>query len=1034
MNQIILYFLKHPVTALMIALFLTLMGSISLVKLPIQLMPEVQSSSLNIAIHQSGVAAEKIEEQITIPAENILSQISEIEKIESLSKEGEASITLFFAGDARINHKNLEASEKLQLIGDYFPKDANEPLIFQHNPSENPVFIASFKSSSVKISDLRNFVEYRIKPKIEKIKGVSQVQISGGFEREFQIVLDNDFLTSNQINPDDIIRSIKKNSRSIQAGLISDGLYEYRIRILSGIESAEDLADLDVISVKKNIKSFKLGSAAEIKDHFKERSSISRTNGEDGISIYVYRSGNGDTIRISEMCSSILRQTEKNISSYEIYNQGARIKKEIETLASAGLIGSCIASFILYLFIKNVISSFIITLSIPLSFLTSFLFMNLSGTPINLMSLSGLALGSGMMIDHSIVLLESIETFRKKRNGIFQRVYEGSSGVIHELTASALTTGIVFFPLYFSDLQTLSYFKDLALSVIFSLTSSLLISITIVPSFMLYFEKKNVSKIIPQYYSSVIMKWNISKLFFTDFLMHVFLNIYEFLSNSAFLFIHKTETLYSRIAEIFLENHKSVTFFFSVFTLISFPVLLISERTENKMTEEDILHASVEFNANYSLAATQLEVKEIEKELLVLPEILEVSSRIEKAHADLHLKINLESWNPEIAEFQNQFRYLDSRFPDAQIFFRKSQPDPSQTLDLEFFGEDIDELRNSVIHSGKLIHQNVSGIDRIVYRFKKPGQGIQIQPDQEKLFCSGCSVYKLGRHLNLLLSGMIISKIYQSGRRVDVRMMGREAASPGNRDLVELRVMPGEKDSYIKSISNFQNHKRETKLWRKNKRKTLMLTVYFRNQSVDHAAREIKNLLKEKLFTKGITFTFGDRYRKMMNHHDESIKLILTAVLLIYLLLGALYESVKIPLVILLSVPASLFLVIDLYFITGKPLDLSILIGFLLLTGMAVNPAIILTSSISHSLPQGFIINKKQKYKLIIQSAVRRIRPVIITSLTTIFSLIPMILEGSGLWQKIALTLLIGIIFSVMVNLLMVPVLYCIFNKPLYLR
>jgi len=1033
MESLLKYFMKRPVTGLMLFFLLMILGAISITKIPVSLMPDAASPGITVITRQPGISAEKIEEMLTIPIERIVSDVSGIEKMLSSSGEGESKVNLIFSYDADIKTKILETSEKIQIIRNQFPRDVQEPYIVQYDPSDRPVFIVSFSSDHYNLKELREYVEKNIKIKFERIEGVSQVFTGGGFEREIQVSLDPYRMTTQGISIDPPSRGIADSNLYIPGGKIKTASDEKRVYLDAKFKSLDELRTLPVILPEKenNFKVIHLERIAEVKDHYRERESISRTNGEDRVSIYVQKAGNANTIAITDSCLAAL-ETIQNLREirYKVeYNQGKYIQKAISRVLSASYQGGVIAVIILFLFLRKVIPTLLVALTIPASVVATFFIMFLTGTNINIMSLSGLALGVGMLIDNSIVVSEAIESEMGKKRPLFDTIFAGTAGVVSELTSSTLTTIIVFLPLIFADPQTRLLYRDLALTVTFSLIVSLLFSITILPCF---------THAVYGFAPTILKRGVHPQGFIRKLDDRVLQPASRFIQEKLQVITER----YLHTATVLFEHRTKIVPATALFIALSLPALFYIGRDGGSSLDTDTIDASVDLDTGINLNRTQEIVRKIEKRYIKHPDVEEVSSKIEKWHADLHVKLNAEAGKKkDIDEYIDEFTEIAKSFPDASIFFNKgSEGESAEELNIDFYGNDIQNLRKVANDLSGVLRSKVDGIFQVVLRFREPKDDILIYPDTVKLSQSGTANAETGGTLRTMLSGSIITKYYDQDREVDIRLLGQKELLQTPENFLASYVPVQGNGIPLRAVSKIQDGKGETRLWRKNKRKTASVTLKTRGRSIDKIAGDVETVIRNYNLPEDTTYAFSDEYEKMLKSQRQMTYAIVASILLIYFLLGALFESFTLPLLIIFTVPITILFVINGYFFAGTSMNISILIGMIMLCGIMVNNSIILVSTIqtgsseikTEDRNKGRNLKIRDHFLLLYRLSSTRIRPILMTTATTVFGMIPMIFDfdnGSAMWRNLAITVSSGLLFSLVLNLLLLPYFYFLIQK-----
>ncbi|MBL8018237.1 MAG: efflux RND transporter permease subunit, partial [Leptospirales bacterium] len=403
-------FLEKPIAAAMVVVAAVLLGAISLIQLPVGLLPNLANPGITIITRYSGVSTEKIEELITVPIERQVSDIPGIEKIVSSSSEGESRIDLTFNHDADIKVKILEASERLHIIKDSFPREVEDPSIVQYDPNDRPVFTVSFSSQKLDLKQLREIVDRQIKLKFERVEGVSEVFVGGGFEREVHILADPDRLIAHKIGVGVVADAVSRGNVYASAGKLP-GIQERMVYTDAKFRHLSEISSGYFARPGREGGILQLSQVARVEDRYRDPGTVARTNGEERVTLYVEKAGNANTLAITDACEEITGSLSmfKDVRTQVSYNQGSSIRRSIRQVSSSCVHGIIIVTCVLYALLRRARMTLLVALNIPMSILSSFFLMYLSGLEIDVMSLCGLALGSGMLIDNSIVVSEAIE-------------------------------------------------------------------------------------------------------------------------------------------------------------------------------------------------------------------------------------------------------------------------------------------------------------------------------------------------------------------------------------------------------------------------------------------------------------------------------------------------------------------------------------------------------------------------------------------------------------------------------------------------
>lgn len=977
MKRAILAFGRRPVTCVMIAAAACVLGAASIPRLPPGLLPSLANPGITITIRYPGVEGRKLEEIITIPVERQIGQISGIEELISVSSSGESRTHAVFSHDSDVKIKLLEASEKLQQIRGTFPREVQEPVIVQYDSADRPVFIVSFSSKKYDLRTLRTIVDRQIKPSFERIEGVSEAAASGGFEREIHVTLDSARLTKD-LTPQAVGRFLSRSNAFSSGG---------RISVKNGVEQSitMDSRYLSAAEIQASLlpapASLPLESIARVLDTFREPDSISRTNGEERVTIYLQKGGSSNALSISRAARDVLASRALPEVTAEIqYDQGEFIERAVYSAIGSCISGGLAAVFVLYVFLRRPRLTLLIALTLPVCLSAVLFAMYLGNIEVNTVTLSGLALASGMLIDNSIVVTEAMA--RDEGGGL-----QGAQAVSGEILAATLSTIIVFIPLVFADPGTRQLYEGLALTVTAALLSSIVFSLFLLPA--LACSAGAEPEPLP------VLERIVSPL--------------------------KPQRLNSRIWKgvLLLLRYPLKTAAVCAAICASLPLLFtLSPRESLVPSDERTIEGSVDLPTGTHLAETARAVSAVERQIRAHPAVRDVSSRIDQAHASLHVRVRPDYTDgPDslIAELTS-----GQQDPDVFVHFTRAADESSDELEVEFYGDDQEQLKQTARSAARSLPEAVSGIRRVLLRFREEKTDLLLRLDPLRMAVESSA--SAGGTLRSLVSGAVVTRIFDGEREIDVRVTGTAVKTP--EDAAAL-LMPG--GQAVSTFSSLETETNDAKLWRKNKRRMVAVSLEVEGRSLEDVAADVRSALAS--LPHGVDFAFGSDFQKQAQSQREMLLCIGFSVLLIYLLLGFLFESFLLPLLVIAPVPLSWAGILLYSALFQYPLNLSVYIGMILLGGLVVNHSIIVLSSISETVARRKA-HGRGLLRTVLRASTARIRPIAMTALTTIAGVLPMILStgaGNELWKPLSVTVACGLGIALVTSLLIVPALANLF-------
>lgn len=974
---------KRPITITMITLTILIFGVISLLNLPVNLMPDTNQPVISIITRYHGVASEQIEKIITIPLENSVSTVSGIKEMRSISEEGKSTVMITFEEGIKMKHAALQVIEATDGVSHKFPQAAHKPYIIRNKPDDKPVFILSLRSDVLGLNDLRYFAERVLKKDILRLEGVSEVDFSGGSIREIHFNIDKDALLSYKIPITELPGIIQENYFVHSGGDIYE---QNRERNLFADARFKTFAQMNAIPIhfdKKSGKYIYLSDVAVITESHREKDTISRVDGNNCVNVYIKKSGDANTINVCKKISGFIETgLDSRITPTTVYNQADYIRKSVNNLIFTALLGGIIAVLVLFVFIRDYKAVILIAFSIPFSLFFTFFCMYLSHVEFNIMTISGLALGIGMLLDNGVVMIRALHDDLTARN------WQKTNRIIIPILSSTITTIGVFAPFMFLSPEYRRLYGGLALTVTFSLLSSIFCALVIIPGGYAFLTRMGIKE---HAYNTPL----------SDRIEKITMKIVT-------AFWKRTKIALTVIAVLVLTALLSVIF-------------MKKEYLDPLATSEVTAYA--ELKSGTSLEETALIVGRVEDYFNSREGILQVSSRIQKWHADIDIRYNPAAYPGKEGFIETMKKHTDT-YEDCFVHYQEKSENTGKVLDIDIIGDDDKKLRLIAREAAGAI-MLIQGVRNVVLRFKEGRPSITWKIDRSKAFHSNINISQAGEQLRWGIYGPVALKYIKDNKEMDLRVQFSEADTKTVDAIKEFHVFneQGEKIK-LKEIGTFVDGTEPGRIYRKNKRKSVAIGVYLSGLSLDRAVTGINKQLESLNKPKGYYFDFGDSVEKMKESQQGGTLALVLAVFMIFAILAFQFNSLIVPLKIIPVIPVCTSVSIIVLATFDMSLNLSVFIGFVVLSGVAVNNAILIADGIQA---------KKSRSLRIIYGVTRsRIKPILITSLTTILALIPLIInrgEGAALWQPLAITLASGLIAGIVINLGVFPLLFITLNR-----
>ncbi len=1059
--------IKRPVTVWMFTFAVMLFGLVGLSRLAVNLLPELSYPTLTVRTNYTGAAPAEIEQLITKPVEEAVGVVKGLRKISSVSKAGQSDVLLEFEWDVAMDITSLEVREKLDLIR--LPLDVQKPLILKFNPSLDPIIRLGLQTSDNSVSgltQLRTFAEYDVKRQLESLLGVASVKLGGGLEQEYQVVIDQHKLAQLNLSSQEIINRINAENINISAGKLIEGNTQYLVRTLNQFTNINQIGELVVY--RENDQIITLNDIATIVDGYKERTDVTRINAVEAVELAIYKEGDANTVQVAQLINNKLDAINKLLGDrYKltvVYDQSTFISNAISEVKSAAIIGGLLAMFILYLFLRSITPTLIISLSIPVSVIATFNMMYANGISLNIMSLGGIALATGLLVDNAIVVLENIARYKEQGLNVVEAARKGTKEVSGAIIASTLTTLAVFVPLIFVEGVAGQLFADQAMTVAFALIASLVVALTLIPMLASRQASKELeqdNEKLPQEQVSfkalvwhkkityllalplkVIFVWLpmlVMRIVLLSF--HVINKVASFVMKpltAGFNYVfEQLASLYNKLLSLSLK-HGIVTLLFSLtfagsafFILPKIGVELLPPLAQGEF------YLELELAPGTPLAVTDSTINKIAQHLQSDERIKSTYSltgrgSLMTSNADkggehqarlqimLHDSENEQQVMSDIRQYTQKLVGATTQLNQPELFTF------SKPMSIELSSYDLNLLTTYSNQLTQLMEQDAQFVD--VANSQRKGQPeLAIHFNQQKIAQLGLNAPDIARLVAVKIGGNIASKYTLLDRKIDILVRSDEKQRDSIGDLRELVVNPNDNFPItLDSISNIVETVGPAQINRINQQRVAVISANIGMGDQNSALAKANELIKKLKLPLTVIPTFGGQSEEMQQSFNSMLMALTLAVFLVYLVMASQFESLLQPLLILFSVPlAGVGSIYGLYFF-GSNISVIVFIGLIMLSGIVVNNAIVLLDRINQLREEG--LDKSTSIK---QAAESRLRPIIMTTLTTALGLLPMALgmgEGAEVRTPMAITVISGLLCSTLLTLIVLPVLYQLFD------
>lgn len=991
--------IRRSVTTAMIIFIILLLGGVSLSRLSLDLFPDITFPGAAIITTYEGVGSEEIENLITKPIESSVATVEGVEGVTSTSSMGSSTVVIEFNWGRDMDFAVQDLREQVDLIRDaVLPDGADAPLIFKFDPSMMPIMNYGVSSSELSISELKEEVDDEIIPRLERISGVAQVNMQGGLDREIVISVKRQKLKHYNLDFSTISNLLAAENVNVSAGNVDQGTKELLVRTIGKFSNLDEIRNINVPVGNGQIK---LSDVADVEDGFADLDTLSRTDGERSLSLSIQKQTDANTVEVAKLVREEIEKIKQDYPSYSFaiaMDQSEFIEDSIASVSQNAILGGILAVIILFLFLRNVRSTLIIATAMPISIIGTFVLMYFADVNLNVISLGGLALGVGMLVDNAVVVLENIYRYRSLGEGKIEAAREGSSEVGMAIVASTVTTVVVFLPIVFVEGMAGELFRDLSLTVAFSLVASLLIALTLIPML-----------------SSKILK--VSK---------------KELERS------KKEGMVKRNYKKLLQRvlkHRWVVIVALIVLLVG-SLLLVPRIGFEFMPSTD----RGEFTINFSLpVGTNLDrtnevSSEIEKTLFDLPEIKTVIANIgsssqmqtdQSSHAGV---INVQLVDSDQRERSTSDVMEELRqtikIPDLDLTIQEQSGmgGSEKPVNVKLRGDDLDVLKEQAARAVAAI-QDVEGLRELEDSFDEGQPEYQIKVNRAIASKFGLNVSQIANTVRAAINGTTSTKYEIDGDEYDIRVRLAEDQIENYSQVPNLNVQtPGGEMIPLSRLAELNVTEGPVEILRKDQERYASIEADLHGTDLGTAMTQIRQRLDKLDLPDGYRFTYEGEFEDMQESFTSLGFAFGLAIILIYMVMASQFESLIHPFTIMFTIPLAIIGVILGMFITGSVISVSSLLGLITLAGIVVNNAIVLVDYINQLRRDG-----TEKIEAIITAGASRMRPIMMTASTTILGLIPIALgigEGSESTQPMGVVIVSGLTFATFLTLFVIPIVY----------
>jgi hydrophobic/amphiphilic exporter-1 (mainly G- bacteria), HAE1 family len=1007
--------IKRPIATTMVYLIVIVLGITGFRYLPVDLLPPIEFPRLSVTVSYPNVGPEEIENIITDQLENSLAGVAGLEEMTSRSQEGQSQVSLSFAQGTNLDEAANDVRAALDRVRRNLPDEADTPRVRKFDPNDSPIVILGAQSTRP-LDELTRMLERDISKRIEQVPGVGSIDVWGGVYREIRVSLKRDRLAGSGLTANDVQNAIVAENNTLPGGNVKDGLTQLYVRTLGEFESIDQIRQ--TIITRVDGRPIRVMDVANVEDSFRDVGRVVAVNDQPMIRMGIRKQTGSNTV---EVARGIEREIERinserdDINLLIITNQSDFIQDSIDNVQQAATWGALLAIFVLYIFLRNGSTTFIISLAIPVSIIATFGLLYFTGLTLNQMSFGGLALGVGLIVDNAIVVLENIVRQRGKGRSLAESSLIGTKEVGGAIIASTVTTSVIFLPVVFMQTLTGTMFQELALVVVFALFCSLLVALTLVPMLASKFLTiRPESELTPK-----DKGW--------------FQKVFE-----------KFEDKYSSFLKVAIRRKYMV---FSVAIMLvggSFYAMSYIETELAPQTEADEIRIDFFLSDGMNIAVANEYLKELKamiEEIAPMDQVKYISTDVRNGRAQVELNL-VDASERTVSSYAlaDEIRSkVEGAIPGG--FFRVRAQSGlwilrrifgsggDEAIQLQLRGFDIelaDELSNEIRQRIERIPE-IRGV-RSDREDRRPEQNVIF--DRDRIAELGLTGREVAQAIQANVGGSRAGVFREGGDEFDimVRLQESDRMSTLDLDNISVRTATGDVIPVSTVIKQEASRGPET-INRINGQRVTYITANLESGvPLGRAVDRIQAELSDLALPQGFSIVYGGEYEEQQRAQQDFLISIIMALVLIYMVMAAQFERFLDPLIVMFAVPVAVVGVIPTMLLTNTTFNMQSIMGVIMLIGIVVNNAIVLVDYIN-------LMRRDKNLKVfdaVVESGKLRLRPILMTTLTTILGLLPLSFgwgAGGEIQASLARVVIGGLAASTLITLVLIPVVYITANN-----
>ncbi|MBS3970470.1 MAG: efflux RND transporter permease subunit [Clostridia bacterium] len=1023
---------RRPVTIIMAVCVVLILGFVSLTNLSVDLYPDFNLPYALVMTNYEEAGSEEVENLVTRPLEEAMATLSGVDQIFSESIPGTSMIFIAMNWGTDMDFATLKMREQIDFVTTFMPTDIDKPMVLQMDPSMMPILEIGVTGSE-DLAFLRDLVENEIKDRLLRIDGVASIYTTGGLTREIHVLIDPARLNAYGISMDQVIGALRSENINFSSGQVIDGSREFFVRTMGQYERIEDIGNV-VLNLPRGGHIY-LRDLGEIKDTHREVNQITRVNGEPSIGVHIVKQSKTNTVQVANKVKAELAKIEKELPGTVKMNigfdQSQFINESIARVVQNTLIGGLLAIVVLLLFLRNLRSTLVIATAIPISIISTFILIYFNNLTLNMMTLGGIALGIGMMVDSSIVILENIYRHGQQGYSKIEAAREGTGEVSSAVTAATITTLAVFLPIVFVQGIAAELFRGLALTVSFALATALVVALTLIPMLaskllVVNGNGKGNGNSEPPSQRSTPIKWA---------------------SGGMGRFLDWLNDKYGVLLAWSLGHRKTVVAVVVLALVGSLALIPKVGMSFLPSMDSGEISISVNLARGTVLEHTNAVAADVEEYLNSFAEVKSIFVSVAPPRDGMTglgaaaterisiraMLVDRDKRDRDSRVIADEIRNHLALIPGAEVSVRAV--DPSQDtggggvtpIQVKIKGSDLDVLQDLAEQVKSLVVQ-VPGTREVEIPSNEGDPEYRIYVDRSKAAQYGISVAQVAGTARAVLEGQVATRYRTGSSEIDVRVLYPDSYRESLKTLRDTYITsPSGMKVPLSMVAEIKSDRGPAKITREDQVRTYTVNSQILGRDLGSVMKDIEEKVgAEVQIPRGYSIEYGGEMEEMVDAFSSLLLALALAIILVYMVMAAQFESLMYPFIIMFTMPTTLIGVIVGLAITGRELSVPTFIGIIMLAGIVVNNAIILVDYINVLRRRGL-----ERNEAILTAGPIRLRPILMTSLTTILALLPTALGigvGAEVAAPMATAVVAGLLVSSVFTLVLIPVVYTLFD------